>query len=385
MVRATTSFVIKRFAKDNYTGVFNPNSGFFARVEDDGHNEPFWAEHGPELLDIAITNWCDRGCSFCYRKSDTSGSHMSVEDYEEVIRQARSLHVFQVALGGGNPNQHPKFVEILRLTREKYAIVPNYTTNGRGLTSSVVEASAKYCGAVAVSAYPPYRETTEAVQLLRSNGVSTNIHFILTSASVNTAIEWLRHPPLFLEMANAIVFLNYKPVGRFADERMLLNRSPRLEEFFKLATSERRPFRIGFDTCTITGLARFGNAPAISLEGCDAGRFSLFVSEKMEVYPCSFMVEAGYRGVPLKGSSLAGIWRNHGSFRRIRSKHAEKGCADCTTPLHCLSGCPLFPEMNLCPKNCCTSSSKHGSRGAALPVAIRQPASLPVTGPATHS
>ena len=352
MVTNKAAFIVKRFAGEHYTAIFNPNSGFFARVEDSGHNEPFWAEHGPELLDIAITNWCDRGCSFCYRKSDESGSHISLSDYEEIIRQAQSLHVFQVALGGGNPNQHPQFPEILRLTREKYGIVPNYTTNGRGLTPLVIEATAKYCGATAVSAYPPYRETAEAIELLRSRGITTNIHFILTSKTVETAIDWLNDPPAFLRMANAIVFLNYKPVGRFADEGLLLNRSAKVEEFFKLATSGKRSFRIGFDTCTITGLARFGNAPKVSLEGCDAGRFSLFVSEKMEVYPCSFMVEAGYRGIPLKGSSIGEIWRTHADFRQIRSKHAQNGCADCTTPRECLSGCPLFPEMNLCPKNC---------------------------------
>jgi radical SAM protein with 4Fe4S-binding SPASM domain len=352
MVGGRSKFIVRHFSEEHYTAIFNPNSGFFARLEDTGHNEPFWAAHGPELLDIAITNWCDRGCYFCYRRSDELGGHISVEDYEEIIRQAQGLHVFQVALGGGNPNQHPQFVEILRLTREKYGIIPNYTTNGRGLTAQVIQATARYCGAVAVSAYPPFDVTDQAIQLLRGSRIRTNIHFILTSKSVDTAIGWLHNPPPFLGAANAIVFLNYKPVGRVADEKLLLNRSPRLEEFFKLATSGTRTFRVGFDTCTITGLARFGNAPGVSIEGCDAGRFSLFVSEKMEVYPCSFMVEAGYRGIPLKGSSLGEIWRNHVDFQRIRSKHAERGCADCKTPKQCLSGCPLFPEMNLCPSNC---------------------------------
>jgi len=347
------AFIIKRFAKEHYTAIFNPNSGFFARVEDQGHDEPFWAEHGPELLDIAITNWCDRGCLFCYRKSDKSGSHISLENYEEIIRQAQAMHVFQVALGGGNPNQHPQFTEILRLTRANYGIVPNYTTNGRGLTLPIIEATAKYCGAVAVSAYPPYEETMAAVDLLKSNGITTNIHFILTSQSVDIAIEWLNKPPIFLKKANAIVFLNYKPVGRLADENLLLNKSPRVEEFFRLATGVRRPFRIGFDTCTITGLARFGNAPEISLEGCDAGRFSLFISENMEVYPCSYMVESGYTGIPLNSSSLSDIWRKSERFRQFRGKHAEAGCGDCITPRQCLSGCPLFPQMNLCQKNCC--------------------------------
>jgi radical SAM protein with 4Fe4S-binding SPASM domain len=281
---------------------------------------------------------------------------MSLEDYKDVIRQAAALHVFQVALGGGNPNQHPDFPEILRLTREEYGIVPNYTTNGRGLTDLVLAASAKYCGAVAVSAYAPYDETATAIDLLTGRGISTNIHFILTSRSVDTAIDWLHHPPPFLQAADAIVFLNYKPVGRAVDDRLLLNRSPRIEEFFKLATTVRRSFRVGFDTCTITGLARFGEAPAVSIEGCDAGRFSLFVSESMEAYPCSFMVEAGYRGIPLRKTSLAEIWQNHVEFKRIRAKHSEPGCADCRTPQHCLSGCPLFPSMNLCPKNCASQA-----------------------------
>lgn len=347
-----SAFVIKRFPSDRYTGVFSPNSGFFARIEDAGTPEPFWATHGPELLDVAITNWCDKGCNFCYRKSDASGTHMPIENYREVMRQANAMHVFQVALGGGNPNQHPNFVEILRLTREDYGIVPNYTTNGRGLTPEIVSATKKYCGAVAVSAYAPFVETFEAVEKLRSAGVSTNLHFILTSKSVGTAIEWLECPPPFLENANAIVFLNYKPVGRYADPKLLLNQSPRIGEFFRLATKAKRAFRIGFDTCTITGLARFGSAPDISLEGCDAGRFSLFVSEKMEVYPCSFMVEAGYQGISLKGTTLLEIWNNHPTFRQIRAKHMSNGCSSCKTPNHCLSGCPLFPEMNLCPENC---------------------------------
>ena len=158
------ALVVKHFRTDHYTAIFNPRSGFFARVEDDGRPEPFWAEHGPELLDISVTNWCDRGCNFCYRKSDTNGIHMAFEDYEEVVRQAAEMHVFlQVALGGGNPNQHPEFPRMLHATRSKYGIIPNYTTNGRGLSGDVLKATARYCGAVAVSAYPPYSETEVAV------------------------------------------------------------------------------------------------------------------------------------------------------------------------------------------------------------------------------
>jgi radical SAM protein with 4Fe4S-binding SPASM domain len=352
------AIILKRFPKQRYTAMFNPYSGFFARVEDLGVPEPFWAEHGPELLDVAITNWCDRGCSLCYRKSNEAGQHMKLEDYRDVICQAQAMHAFQVALGGGNPNQHPEFVEILRLTREEYGIVPNYTTNGRGLTDDVLDATRHYCGAVAVSAYAPYHETADAIERLVARKVTTNVHFILSSHSIDTAITWLQDPPPFLARAHALVFLNYKPVGWYSDERLLANRSPRLEEFFRLATTVRHPWRIGFDTCTITGLARFGDAQDVSLEGCDAGRFSLFVSEDMKVYPCSFMVEAGYEGVPLHGTTLREIWQKHPAFAHIRVQHSAGGCAECRMSSHCLSGCPLFPQMNLCPSNCRANSSR---------------------------
>jgi radical SAM protein with 4Fe4S-binding SPASM domain len=347
MVKTKGKLIIKHFGSDRYTAVFNPRTGFFARMEDEREPEPFWSSHGPELLDIAVTNWCDRGCHFCYRKSDVDGTHMLFDDYEEVIKQAAAMHVFQVALGGGNPNQHPEFPRMLKLTRD-YGIVPNFTTNGRGLTPEVLDAAGKHCGAVAVSAYAPYVELADALRRLIAVGVVVNVHFILSSRTIDIAIDWLREPPPFLRMANAIVFLNYKPVGRHPNPHDLLNRSPRLKEFFQLATSDCLPIRVGFDTCTITGLARLGNADKISLDGCDAGRFSLFVSERMEVFPCSFMVETGLGGVSLRGTTLLDIWRKHPSFLGFRAAHQRGGCADCVTRGECLSGCPLFPEINLC-------------------------------------
>jgi radical SAM protein with 4Fe4S-binding SPASM domain len=354
-MRRTSAIVLKRFPEQRYTAMFNPRSGFFARIEDVDAPEPFWAKHGPELLDIAITNWCDRGCSSCYRKSNEAGRHMALEDYREVIRQAHAMHTFQVALGGGNPNQHPDFCELLRLTREDHGIVPNYTTNGRGLTEAVLDATQRFCGAVAVSAYAPYDDTADAIRLLVEYGITTNVHFILSSSSIETAIRWLLEPPPFLASVHAVVFLNYKPVGRLVNDRLLANRSPQLEEFFRLATTVRHSWRTGFDSCSITGVARTGNVHDWSLEGCDAGRFSLFVSEALEVYPCSFMVEAGYEGVQLRGQTLREIWQHHPTFLQIRSQHARGGCVDCRTRSHCLAGCPLFPQINLCPNKCCST------------------------------
>ena len=53
----------------HYKTVFSQKTGFFVRLEDDGQEEPFWSEDGPELLDFSITSYCERGCDFCYRQT----------------------------------------------------------------------------------------------------------------------------------------------------------------------------------------------------------------------------------------------------------------------------------------------------------------------------
>src|SRR5690348_9592321 len=104
--------LIRHYQETGYSTVFSPRTGFFARMEDPGQPEPLWSPHGPELIDISITNWCDKGCPFCYRKSTPKGCHMSVADYTAVIKQAAAMDVLQVAIGGGNPTQHPEFQQI---------------------------------------------------------------------------------------------------------------------------------------------------------------------------------------------------------------------------------------------------------------------------------
>lgn len=48
-------------------------------------------------------------------------------------------------------------------------------------------------------------------------------------------------------------------------------------------------------------------------------------------YPCSFMVETGQPGVPLRGTSLLEIWQSHPIFSGFRAAHQKGGCADCVT------------------------------------------------------
>ncbi|OGW41167.1 MAG: radical SAM/SPASM domain-containing protein [Nitrospirae bacterium RBG_13_39_12] len=338
--------VMKRYPDQNYCVYFNRETGFFARVEDNGHKEPFWARHGPELLDISITNWCDKNCLICYRNSGPNGSHITLNEYENLLVQAKEMDVLQIALGGGNPNQHPEFPKMLQLTREKYGIVPSYTTNGRGLNKDVLNATKDFCGAVAVSAYSPYTEMEEAIKLLAEYKIKTNLHYILHSESLERAIKWLNNGQ-FPGNINAIIFLNYKPIGRLTDSNLLLRNSTQLISFFEFISRRDLPFKVGFDSCSISGIVKYMNINPVYYEACEASRFSAFVSEQLKMYPCSFMINM-VEGVDLIKTSMSEAWQTGEPFVEMRIKLANNNCQGCKSVENCLGGCPLFSDINLC-------------------------------------
>lgn len=338
--------IINQYPSQSYRTIFNQKTGFLVRFEDKLGIEPTWCSYGPELMDISITNWCDRECSFCYKKSCITGQHLDVDHYVAILEQAAKMKVLQIALGGGNPNQHPDFCEILRLTREEYNIVPSYTTNGRGLNEGVLTASKKYCGAVAVSVYEPFENSFITVQKLIDLGIRTNIHFLLTSRTISTAVNWLMSPPKLFDRINAIIFLNYKPIGRNPDTSLLLRYSQEVPTFFQLA-QRKHHFKIGFDSCSISGISNYMDISPIFTERCEAGRFSMYISEEMKMYPCSFMIDK-IKGIDVGVDNIQNEWVANEVFQNLRGKLNNPHCENCHALPICSGGCPIFPEINLC-------------------------------------
>ena len=336
--------VITQHPEQHYRTLFNQKTGMFIRKEERGYEEPFWSKDGPELLDISITNYCERGCGFCYRQSSRQGTHMAMDDLQRVVEQAQELGVLQIALGGGNPNQHPGFCNILRLIKE-HNIVPSYTTNGDGLTDEILQCTADYCGAMAVSAYPPFdARFEERIRRIASFGIRLNIHMILKEDTVDTAISWLQNPPKFLKEVNAFIFLNYKPINRtYILQHIDKNK---LRQFFQ-AVSDSNAVKIGFDSCSISGIVNMMDVPAFLIESCEAARFSAFISEELKMYPCSFMVGTDMYGA-LRTHTMLDIWQSNDAFKRFREKIRNNPCTNCKFEGLCKGGCRFLPEINLC-------------------------------------
>ncbi len=337
--------IINKHVEQHYSTVFNKSTGLFIRVEEYGFEEPFWAKSGPEVIDISITNYCERNCEFCYRNSNSRGKHMDLKDYVTIIRQAKKVGTLQVALGGGNPNQHPKFIEILRETVNN-EIVPSYTTNGEGLTKDILEATKLYCGAMAISAYYPYEYyLSELVNYVTTFQIKTNIHFLLNTNTVKKAISWLKNPPPFFNQINAIIFLNYKPIN--SSDELLLNKSHLIEDFFESVENNKVGLKIGFDSCSISGILKYMNVNNLFYESCEAARFSAFISEDLKMYPCSFMINSNSYG-DLHSDTLSEIWKNNIFFKEHRKKILNNNCNSCIHRNECKGGCVFMENINLC-------------------------------------
>jgi len=302
---------ICRVRSPGYNYVFRKSDGFSMRWGRTLDDSPF-SGPAPELADISISNRCSNGCPFCYRDSRSDGPLMCLEDYTHVMEQLPAT--FQVALGGGEPTEHPDFIDFLRVSRD-FGKVPNYTTNGTRLTGEIIAASQKYCGAVAVSWS---NKALDAVDQLVKGGVKTNLHFILSKSNVQVGLDLLGQPELFAKRGiNAIVFLLHKAVGRgqSRDTPTIQQTRPLIVEAF----STKVP--VGFDACSVPHIAAAEKDGNIKvdwnlLDSCDGSRFTVYVDESLNVSPCSFAKGSRFTE-SLREKQMDAIW-NGEKFERFR-------------------------------------------------------------------
>lgn len=337
------NLVVHAHPKHHYRTIFNKRTGFFARKEDTGFDEPFWSEDGPELLDVAITNYCEHGCEFCYRQSNRNGKHLSIDEMKVIVEQAKNAGVLQIALGGGNPNQHPHFIEILKLIREN-GIVPSYTSNSESLTDEILYATKQYCGAMAISLYQPYNEIERITSRIKSFGIKLNVHIILKIDTIEMLTGWFVNPPAWFKNINAVIVLNYKPVA--SSKALMVTDKEQLRKFYS-AVSNCSAVKVGFDSCCVPGIVTWMNVNPSLIESCEAARFSAFISEEAKMYPCSFMANTNDYG-DLRRNTLVDIWQNNQAFINHRNKILNNGCENCQMQSICNGGCVFLNDINNC-------------------------------------
>jgi len=352
--------------KNNFFELFNEKNGFLLRSNKlnngiETSELPFLRSF-PELLDIGIMGSCHcqaeklcKNCGIdCYQNAiNKKKRNMNVDDYKTIIAQAKGA-TFQVALGGaGDPNKHENFEEILYITKMAH-IIPNLTTSGFLITENEIKIISKYCGAVAVSFYSKLTSnnqesnpiTIQAIKKLVNANCKTNIHFVLHKNNIKEATYRVKNG-LFPKGINAIVFLLYKPVGLGEKDKMLSANDNEYINFLNSLNNNKHPFKFGFDTCQSPALYNFCDfISKESLEFCEAGRFSMYIDNELNAYPCSFGLDNSEIFVNLKTHTLKEAWESE-VFWKFRNKSNEN-CEKCGK-LYCLN-CPLDIGINVCGK-----------------------------------
>jgi MoaA/NifB/PqqE/SkfB family radical SAM enzyme len=295
-----------------YHSTFDPATGNLVRAVEIGerYDSP-WDVHGksdedkawkarygyrhgpfspsPELVDIAITDKCYMGCTYCYQDSRPKRDHAPKELVEKMI-QGFDYAPYQVAIGGGEPTLHPDLPYILRRARE-LGSVPNYTTAGDQIREDVIEATNEVCGGVAMT-YHSFKGIDWFVshyQALRDRlKVQLNVHLI---ADKDVATNLLALCSRYKELGRLrLVLLAYYPdVGRASMDRLLAKRTymKDLPEAIKFARVS------GFDIAFSEGLLPFFlSRPGLGVETKFAmaveGKFSCYFDTRGRIAVSSF-------------------------------------------------------------------------------------------------
>lgn len=338
--------------------LFNEKTGFFLRTNVIDENNHFTDEEPrfrsfPELIDIGIVGSCHTGGIICKSfgvdcyQGNANAKDMDFAKFKRIIDEIEGKS-FQIALGGkGDPNKHKDFTKFVRYA-SKHNVVPNLTTSGYLINDKEIKAIKKYCGAVAVSFYSKLvngiesnPQTIEAIKRLLEYRVTTNIHYVVSTKTIDDLILRLETDS-FPKGINALILLLYKPVG-YGSKSYVITNDEKIKRLFDLL-KKQRGFQIGFDSCFVPlCINYFESESKISLQTCEAARFSCYIAPDFKMYPCSFGQFEGY-SVDLNYSTIRQAWGSN-KIRSFLYKKPER-CTECNKD--CIAGCPLNLNQNIC-------------------------------------
>lgn len=306
-----------------YVIFFNNKTGEEILTGINGKEDPFILE-SPSMIDIGVMGHCQNNCEICYQ-GNVDIPNMKLEDFKTIIDQTK-LHINQVALGGkGDPNKHENFEEILKYCKDNN-VVPNYTTSGNSLTDDEVRITKENVGAVAVSNYDK-DFTYLALNKFIESGIKTNIHFVLSKETFDSAIRILNGEDIWggkvnLSKLNAVVFLLFKPQGNGKDKKYLCLDPDQIKIFADLLLKPKVKFKIGADSCLINKVSQareLTETEKSCVDTCEGSRMSCYISPDMLFMPCSFGEKIKHGMNITKESTIQTIWDNGASFEMFRT------------------------------------------------------------------
>lgn len=288
-------------------------------------------QRAPRVLQVAITNVCNKSCAFCYRPMDAE-SAWTFDDLMALARVADRWGVLELAFGGGEPTVFPRFAELVRAVWTETGLCPSFTTNGSRLTPALLRSLRGSYGQIQLSIYDD-DDYHAVIDLLAAERARFGLNYLVTPA---------RLPTLEADVAafaargvRDILLLSYKgrdpalhltpaQQARFDEgvarlHRVLQIASPTDVGRAAAPQAVRRSIDLKVDVCWGE---RLHHTPRLFEDGdCGAGSLFLSITSDRRVLACSFADDGPRLTSP---EELPRIWAE---LRAARPAAPKPGCA----------------------------------------------------------
>lgn len=279
----------------------------------------------PQSLHIDITNRCPLHCAACYK---TSGEivEMPYHQWQQLIREAEQLKVFQIAVGGGEPMTHPEIIQFVKEVAKTEMSV-TITTSGFGLNAKLLDELIKNgLNHLQIS----LNGSTEAINTLSRDGYPYAIHALelLSHTHLSYGVNWVARKSNLSDFeslavlarqykAENINILRYKPSPNEDYTKECLDK----EQFMTLAQKIKqvKGIKLKTDSAYSNLLIHINNGKVnANTCGCGAGKTFMAISPDSYFKPCSHL------SLSDKRKTIADYWKNSPdvvTLRNIRFKN----------------------------------------------------------------
>lgn len=235
----------KAYYNGNYWVIIGPKRKL--RLQLGGESLPLQPEK-PELVDLKITDYCDMGCPYCYQGSTEEGKHADRKYIRDLFSEWDD-HIYEIAIGGGEPTSHPDFADIVSMLNRSGYIV-NFTTksitwmNNKGTIDAVKESVSGI--AYSPSNIPDARKFIEAHDEFVGDSCELYLHIIPELMGEERFAEFVS----FVDEENKdrwrnrihLTLLGYKTTGRGSSFDV-----GHMDKLIEIAMSPKRT-PVGIDT-----------------------------------------------------------------------------------------------------------------------------------------
>lgn len=252
----------------------------------------------PESMDLKITNRCDLGCPMCAESSTPDGQHA---DLNNPILD--TIHPYtELAIGGGNPLEHPDLILFLERMKEK-KVICNITVNQvhfmdkTSLLQGLVKGKLIYGLGVSV----PYMCRPGLIDKL-SEFPNAVVHTIAGYTPMDTFSDLAHHD------INILV-LGYKQKGRGVYAQASKKRTQALENYL-FACNKFDTFKaIGFDNLAVKQLHVYKHISFEKFERLymgDDGEYTMY----LDLVAGQYAKSSTHEPRPIDGHTIDRLFQN---------------------------------------------------------------------------